>query len=87
LSSVKNLIDALDNLVPVRNKHQVIEARAMHVIQSAINLIESLRVNYSKEQSDELTKRLVRSILSEDAGKFQRRLNQIKNQANNNGKN
>ena len=59
----------------------------MHVISSAINLIESLRTNYSADLAEDLTKRLIRSIISEDPQKFQRKLVQIKKQEKQNGNN
>jgi len=80
LKNTKTLIEELGHLVPAKSKHNVIEARAMHVIHSAVHLIESLKVNYSPELADDLTKRLVKSILSEDPQKFQRKLTQIKKQ-------
>ena len=86
LKNAKNIIDELDNLVPVKNKHTVIEARALHVISSAVNLIESIRANYSNTVAEELSRRLIKSILSEDPQKFQRKLGQIRKQENTHGK-
>jgi hypothetical protein len=78
LTNNRNLIEELGNLVPVKNKHSVIEARATHVITSAVNLIESIRANYAPEESEILIKRLIKSIISEDAQKFKRKLAQMK---------
>jgi len=86
LKNTKNIIEELGQLVPVKNKHTVMEARAMHVISSAINLIESLKANYSSELAEDLAKRLIKSIISEDPQKFQRKLVQIKKQEKQNGK-
>ncbi len=86
MKNAKNIIDELDNLVPVKNKHTVIEARAMHVISSAVNLIESIRSNYSEEIAQDLSRRLIKSILSEDPQKFQRKLGQIRKQETTHGK-
>lgn len=78
MKNAKSIIDELGHLVPVKNKHTVVEARATHVITSAINLIETLKVNYPPELAEDLTKRLMRAILQEDPSKFHRKLNQIK---------
>jgi hypothetical protein len=78
LKNAKSIIDELGHLVPVKNKHTVVEARATHVITSAINLIETLKVMYPEAEAQDLTKRLVRAILQEDPAKFHRKLNQIK---------
>jgi flagellar biosynthesis/type III secretory pathway protein FliH len=87
LKTTKNIIEELGHLVPVKNKHTVTEARAMHVISSAINLIESLKANYSVDLAEDLTKRLIKSIISEDPQKFQRKISQIKKQEKQNGNN
>jgi hypothetical protein len=78
LKNAKSIIDELGDLVPIKNKHTVVEARATHVIMSAINLIETLKVMYPADVAEDLTKRLMRSILQEDPAKFHRKLNQIK---------
>lgn len=80
LTNARNIIEELGNLVPVKNKHTVIEARAMHVISSAANLIESIRANYGNELSEELVKRLIKSIATQDPQKFQRKITQISRQ-------
>ncbi len=59
----------------------------MHVISSAINLIESIKANYSVDLSEDLTKRLIKSIISKDPQKFQRKISQIKKQEKQNGNN
>jgi len=78
LKNAKSIIDELGDLVPIKNKHTVVEARATHVITSAINLIETLKVNYPPELAEDLTKRLMRSIVQKDPAKFHRKLNQIR---------
>lgn len=87
MTTARNIIEELGYLVPAKNKHSVTEARATHVISSAINLIESLKANYSPELAEDLTKRLIKSIISEDPQKFQRKISQIKKQEKQNGNN
>jgi flagellar biosynthesis/type III secretory pathway protein FliH len=86
LKNAKTIIDELGHLVPIKNKHTVMEARATHVISSAINLIETLKANYDSELAEDLTKRLIRAILQEDPQKFHRKLNQIKKEGTSHGK-
>lgn len=78
MKNAKSIIDELGDLVPIKNKHTVVEARATHVITSAIHLIETLKVMYPEAQAEDLTKRLIRSILQEDPQKFHRKLNQLR---------
>lgn len=80
MKNSRNLIEELGNLVPVKNKHTVIEARAMHVISSATNLIESIKHSYGPELSEDLVKRLIKSIVSQDPQKFSRKIKQISKQ-------
>ena len=86
MTNARNIIEELGQLVPVKNKHTVIEARAMHVISSAAHLIEMIHANYSPEIAEDLTKRLVRSIMSGEPQKFTRKINQIRKQGDNHGK-
>lgn len=78
MSKVKNIIEELDLFVPAKNKHSIIESRATHIISSAINLAHLIRESYSKEDADDLIKRLFRSMMTEDENKFTRKIREIK---------
>jgi len=78
VNSLKNIIDELDAIIPAKSKHTVIESRATHLIASAINLVKLIRESYTAEQSDDLVKRLHRSIISEDDRKFTRKIKEIR---------
>lgn len=71
--------------MPVKNKHTVIEARALHIISSAVNLIEQINANYPPEVAQDLTKRLVRSIQVGESQKFTRKMKEIRKQGGTNG--
>ena len=79
----RSLIEELDSLLPVKNKHSVIESRAAHIISSAIHLIESLHANYDEAIAEDLSKRLLKSIMLKDDTKFMRKLTQVKKQDSN----
>ena len=74
---IKSLLDELDQIVPTKDKHTVIEARANHFITSGINLIKLIEENFSPEEADELTRRLFNSLKGRDPIKFQRKIRQI----------
>ena len=78
MTTARTIIEELGHLVPVKNKHTVIEARALHVISSAAHLIEMIQANYSPELAEDLTKRLLRSIQQGEPQKFTRKMNQIR---------
>lgn len=74
----KSLVDELSDYAPNRNRDLFIESRAQQVIASAVHLIKLIKESYDSETADDLAKRLVRSILSEDEEKFRRKIRSIK---------
>ena len=74
----RSILDELDTLVLSKDKESVLESRATHVIQSAINLVNFIKENYDPTIADELERRLINSIKGQDASKFSRGLKRIK---------
>jgi len=56
----------------------VIESRATHVINSAINLLSSIRENFDPETAYELERRLINSIKASDPNKFTRGIRKLR---------
>ena len=75
---INSILREIDNIVPERDKHNLLEARAGHVISSAVNLLEMIRENFSEAEADDLQKRLLLSIRNEDPNKFSRKVRQLK---------
>lgn len=73
----RSLLDELDSLRLHKDKENLVESRANHVITGAINLINFIRENYDKEQAEELERRLINSIRSQDTSKFTRGIKRI----------
>jgi hypothetical protein len=67
----------LNDIADVRNTESLIESRAMNVITSAINLLESIHKHYDAETAGELERRLVNSIKGSDPSKFTRGIRKI----------
>lgn len=61
-----------------RDKDNLVESRAGHVIQGAINLINYIKENYDADTALELERRLINSIRSQDATKFTRGIRKLK---------
>ena len=78
LNKTRSILDELDNHLARKDKQQLIESRAGHVIQGAINLINSIRESYSEEDAAELERRLINSIRAQDPVKFTRGIRRIK---------
>ena len=79
----RSILTELQNYLPEQNKDIIIENRANHIIQSAINLMDQIKKNYSLEESEELEKRLFSSIKNSDPSRFERTIKKIKESKNN----
>lgn len=74
----RSILDELDSLLSHKDKDSLVESRAGHVIQGAINLINYIKENYDNETAVELERRLINSIRSQDITKFTRGIRKIK---------
>lgn len=77
----RSILEELDSLKIQKDKNAIIESRAQHVIQGAINLINSIKENYNSDQADELERRLLNSIRNQDSSKFSRGMKRIQNES------
>lgn len=75
----RSILEEISSYVPQRSKEDLIEARAQHIIVSAINLLESIDETFSPEEAEALKKRFVSSIRGSDPNRFTRMVNRIKN--------
>lgn len=73
----RSLLDELGDYAPVRDRDQIVESRAQQVIASAHNLIRLIKESYDSDTSDDLIRRLARSITSGDDTKFTRRIRSV----------
>jgi hypothetical protein len=73
----RSILEELNDIADVRNTESLIESRAMNVITSAINLLESIRKHYDADTELELERRLVNSIKGSDPAKFTRGIRKI----------
>jgi len=83
--TTKSLIEELNSIASKRDNEAVLETRATHIINSAINLLKVIKETYPDEQSSELERRLLNSIKGSDPNKFIRgirKLRDIKEQKN-----
>ena len=55
-----------------RDRRYIIESRASNVIASAIRLIEQIEQDFSAEQAENLTRKLLNAIRDRDPAKFTR---------------
>jgi len=75
----RRLLDELDEILVRKDRESVVESKAIHVIHSAMNLMNYIRENFSQDDADDLEKRLLNSIRSHEPEKFVRGIRRIKN--------
>lgn len=68
----RSILDELAHMPVSRDRENLVESRASHVIQGAINLINYIKENYDSEQAAELERRFLNSIRAQDPAKFTR---------------
>lgn len=68
----RSLLEELDSLYVERDRKLLIENRATTVIESAIRLIQQIEEEYTPEQAENLTRKLLNAIRTKDTGKFSR---------------
>jgi hypothetical protein len=74
----RSLLEELNSIAVKKDAESIIESRANHVIDSAINLIATIRENFDPEAAFELEKRLLNSIRSADPAKFTRGIRKLR---------
>lgn len=73
----RSILQELNNFAHTRNTELLMESRATNIINSAINLIESLYANYDEETAGELERRLINSIKGRDSQRFVRGIRKV----------
>jgi len=68
----RSILQELNSIADVRSTDSLIESRAANIINSAINLLESIHKNYDSASADELERRFVNAIKGQDPAKFTR---------------
>ena len=74
----RGIVDELLDYAPSKDKELFIESRGLQVIASALHLVRLIRESFDEDIANDLSKRLIRAIASEDQEKFTRRLRQLR---------
>lgn len=75
--STRSILQELNSIGMARDTELVIESRGSNIIQSAINLIESIRDHYDECTAGELERRFINSIRAGDGSKFKRGIKKL----------
>jgi hypothetical protein len=76
--TTKSLLEELNSISIKKNNEAVVESRATHVINSAINLLAIIKENFNPDEAYELERRLINSIKSGDPNKFVRGIRKLR---------
>jgi len=76
--ATKSLLEELNSITFKKDNEAVIESRATHVINSAINLLAIIKENFPEEQAYELERRFINSIKGGDPSKFTRGIRKVR---------
>jgi hypothetical protein len=81
--STRSILQELSDIGLSRDTDLVIESRGSNIIQSAINLLNTIRESYDVETAAELERRFINSIRTSDGTKFKRGVKKIQESKNN----
>jgi len=76
--ATRSLLEELNSISVKKDSDAIIESRAAHLIDSAINLLQLIRENYSPDHAYELERRLINSIKGSDPAKFTRSIRKLR---------
>ena len=74
----KSILEELSNVSFKKDKENVVESRASHILESAIRLINYIRENFDQETAYKLEKKFNSAIKNMDATKFSKGVARIK---------
>jgi 4-hydroxy-3-methylbut-2-en-1-yl diphosphate synthase IspG/GcpE len=76
--ATRSLLEELNSIADKKHSEAVIETRAAHVIDSAINLLNLIKEQYTPDEAYELERRLINSIKGSDPNKFVRSIRRLR---------
>lgn len=76
--TTKSLLEELNSISFKKNSENIVESRATHVINSAINLLAIIKESFPPEQAYELERRFINSIKASDPSKFTRGIRKLR---------
>ena len=76
--TTRSLLEELNEFASRKHTESIIESRANHIIDSAVNLISLIKESFDPETAFELEKRFINSIRSADSSKFTRGIRKVR---------
>ena len=75
---IGSILEELDSLVPAKDVHLVVEAKATHAISNAIHVLRLIDESFSIEEADDLRKRFLLAIRNDNMRKFETGMKSVK---------
>lgn len=75
---MSSILNDLSNYVPNKDKHNIIEQRVKNAIASFNNVSVLIDDNFTKEEAEELKKRVLLAMKNNDPDKFIRKIREYK---------
>jgi len=73
----RSILQELNSYAAKKDVELIVESRALHVINGAINILDMVRENFPEEVALDLERRLINSIRGSDPDKFRRGIRKI----------
>jgi hypothetical protein len=77
-NKTRSILEELSNISFSKDKENVVESRASHILDSAIRLLTYIKENFEPETAYKLEKRFQSAIKNMDASKFSKGVARIK---------
>ena len=75
--NTRSILDEISRVVTSTDINSIVETRANHVITSAINITKMIYESYDEAVADDLVKRFINSIKTQDFRKFERGIKKL----------
>ena len=77
-NKTRSILEELNNVSFTKDKENVVESRASHILDSAIRLLTYIKENFEPETAYKLEKRFHSALKNMDASKFSKGVARIK---------
>lgn len=73
----RSILQELNSYSTKKDVELIVESRALHIINGAINILDMVRENFPEDVALDLERRLINSIRGSDPDKFRRGIRKI----------
>lgn len=78
----RSILEEISKINVNKDKDHMIETRAMNMIAGVTNLVTLIEDTYDEEVAQDLTKRLINAIRTQDPKKFERGIRKVESYKN-----